>query len=360
MWQAAVPNPIRKTPKPMQALAITSIGATAFTTVETPNLGPQDVLLEVGCVGLCGSDLNTFRGLNPLATLPRIPGHEIGGTIVQCGNDVPSEYATGAKAIVIPYTACRDCSACRAGRPNACKFNETLGVQRDGGMASRLVVPYDRLVLNDQLSLYEQALVEPLSVGFHAVQRGTVTGNDTVVVLGAGMIGVGAVVGALARGARVIVAEISDAKKATLRSLGVQDVINPLTDALPDRVAALTDGHGADVVIEAVGLPETFRSAVDLACFGGRVVYVGYAKSEVSYNTSLFNLKELDIMGSRNATRTDFEAVIDHLQATPGLAQKIISRVFAWQDAAQAFPFWDANRQDIFKVMIDMQGNGHD
>ncbi len=344
----------------MQALAITSIGETAFQSVETPQVGANDVLLEVGCVGLCGSDLNTFRGLNPLATLPRIPGHEIGGTIVAAGANVPKQFPTGAHVVVVPYTACGDCSACRSGRSNACKYNQTLGVQRDGGMSKQIVVPHSHLILNDTLPMRDLALVEPLAVGFHAVRRGSVSVDDTVVVLGAGMIGVGAILGALAANARVIAVEISESKHQALKALGVSEVINPAQEDLTDRVTELTDGHGADVVIEAVGLPETFRTAIDLTCFAGRVVYVGYAKSEVSYNTSLFNLKELDIMGSRNATRTDFEAVIAFLEANPNLSENLVSRVFPWAQADQAFGYWDANRQDTFKIMIDMQDNSDD
>lgn len=344
----------------MQALVINSIGNTAFETVARLEPGPGEVLLDVGFVGLCGSDLNTFRGLNPLATLPLIPGHEIGGTIQKRGSDVPEEFALGAKCIVIPYTACGKCSACRSGRSNACKHNETLGVQRNGGMSAQIVVPYDKLILNDRLSMPELALVEPLSVGFHAVDRGSVKAGETVVVLGAGMIGVGAILGALACGARVVAAEVSDVKHEALQQLGVEKVINPDREDLSAALAALTDGDGADVVIEAVGIPETFRQAVDLVCFGGRVVYVGYAKSEVSYNTSLFNLKELDIMGSRNAARHDFEAVIDFLEANRGLAELLISRVFPWSNAEEALPYWEANRQNTFKVMIDLKGPAND
>jgi threonine dehydrogenase-like Zn-dependent dehydrogenase len=135
-------------------------------------------------VGLCGSDLNTFRGLNPLVSLPRVPGHEIGGTIAAVGAEVPAEFVPGKTALVIPYTNCGACSACRAGRENACRYNRTLGVQQNGGLSERLVVRHDRLILNDRLSLRELALVEPLSVGFHAVGRGRVTAADTVVVIG--------------------------------------------------------------------------------------------------------------------------------------------------------------------------------
>lgn len=340
----------------MKSLVISKIGHTEFAQIEAPSVKSDEVLVDAKFVGLCGSDLNTFRGMNPLAGLPRIPGHEIGGTVVETGTDVPSTFEAGKSVIVVPYTTCGTCSSCKSGRANACKFNKTLGVQQDGGMCDQIAVRHDRLILNDTLSMPHKALVEPLSVGFHAVARGRVVAHETVVVFGGGMIGVGAMLGAVARGARVIAVEISDVKRETLLALGVETVLNPASVDLDTEINALTNGHGPDVVIEAVGLPETFRAAVDLVGFSGRVVYVGYAKSEVSYNTSLFNLKELDIMGSRNATRFDFEAVIAFLETNSVIADSIISRVFPWSDANQAFTYWEENRNSTFKVMIDLAG----
>ena len=340
----------------MKALVISSVGRTEFAEIDTPSPTSGEVLLNVRHVGLCGSDLNTFRGANPLAKLPRVPGHEIGAVIAGTGPDVPPEFGIGRSVIVIPYTTCGNCASCRSGRVNACKFNKTLGVQQDGGMSDQLVVRHDRLIQNDTLSPIELSLVEPLSVGFHAVARGSVLAGDTVVVLGAGMIGMGAMLGALARGAGVIAVEVSEAKRATLLALGVTAVLNPDTCDLVAELGRLTDGHGPDVVIEAVGLRETFRAAIDLVCFAGRVVYVGYAKAEVAYDTTLFNLKELGIFGSRNATRHDFEQVIAYLERSPTVAEKLVSRVFPWAEADQAFDFWERNRNETFKVVIDLTG----
>ncbi|UWQ18050.1 zinc-binding alcohol dehydrogenase family protein [Jannaschia sp. M317] len=338
----------------MHALVIDKIGHTAFHHTEDLSPGPGEVLLDVAFVGLCGSDLNTFQGLNPLVRLPRIPGHEIGGRIAACGPDVGPEYTVGQGAIVIPYTTCGTCTACRKGRANACQHNKTLGVQQDGALRPQIVLKTDRLILNDTLSLRDMALVEPLSVGFHAAARANVSATDTVLVLGGGMIGVGAILGAQARGARVIVSEPSAQKARTLRDLGVEAVLSPVAGDLAKDLAALTNGEGPDVIIEAVGSPDTFRAAVDLAPFAGRIVYVGYAKTEVSYDTKLFNLKELDIFGSRNAVREDFEAVIAFLQASPAIADELITRVLPWRDAEQAFDHWRNNRDAVFKIMIEM------
>ncbi|WP_227268149.1 zinc-binding alcohol dehydrogenase family protein [Roseobacter weihaiensis] len=340
----------------MRALVIDKVGHTAFQDTEDLVPGSGEVLFDVAFVGLCGSDLNTFEGLNPLVALPRIPGHEIGGTIAACGTDVAPEFAIGQRAIVIPYTTCGSCTACRKGRVNACQQNKTLGVQQDGGLRKQIVLKTDRLILNDTLTPRQMALVEPLSVGFHAVARGHVTAYDTVLVLGGGMIGVGAILGAKARGARVIVSEVSARKTKTLQALGVEAVLSPDAGDLAADIAALTDNTGPDVIVEAVGAPETFRAAVDLAPFAGRIVYVGYAKSEVSYDTKLFNLKELDIFGSRNAVRSDFEAVIAYLEATPAISDQLITRVMPWADADQAFDYWRDHRDAVFKIMIDMEG----
>lgn len=343
----------------MKALVIDDVAHCAFIRTQDPTPGPGEVLLDVHQVGLCGSDLNTFSGLNPLVALPRIPGHEISAVIRKVGSDVSPVVRPGCAVIVIPYTSCGTCTSCKAGRVNACRFNRTLGVQQDGGLCSQIVVAEDRLILNETLTPVQRALVEPLSVGFHAVRRGRVTAEDTVLVLGGGMIGVGAALGALARGARVIVSEVSETKRAALMALGVDAVINPMTDDLPVEIARLTDDFGPDVVFEAVGLPQTFREAVELASFSGRVVYIGYVKSEVAYNTSLFNLKELDILGSRNATRQDFEDVIAFLEANQGIADPLISKTFTWKEADQAFDHWVSHREETFKIMIDLAGARH-
>ncbi len=337
----------------MKSLVIDKIGHTAFCDVPTPEPGPGEVLVSVHHVGLCGSDLSTFNGANPLVELPRIPGHEIGGVILETGPNVPGHLSPGSRVVVVPYTTCGTCPACRRGRANACQFNQTLGVQRDGGLCDRIVLPADRLIVNDTLPVHHLALVEPLSVGFHAVSRGQVSSDDTVLVLGGGMIGVGAILGAQARGARVIVSEISTAKAETLRKLGAEAIVNPLETDLEKAVAELTDGRGADVIIEAAGVAQTFRLAVDLAPFTGRIVYIGYAKGEVAYETRFFNLKELDIRGSRNAVREDFDAVIDFLEKHADMADPLISKTFLWEEATSALDYWVAHRDETFKIIID-------
>ncbi|MGQ9369084.1 zinc-binding alcohol dehydrogenase family protein [Azospirillum sp. ST 5-10] len=337
----------------MKALMIEGVERCAFHEVPEPSPGPGEVLLAIRHVALCGSDLSTYKGLNPLVALPRIPGHEIGGEIAAVGEGVPAEYAAGRRAIVIPYTSCGTCPSCRKGRVNACRSNRTLGVQQNGGLSEYVVLPHGKLILNDTLAPRHLALVEPLSVGFHAVARGRVEAADTVVVLGCGMIGMGAVAGAVHRGARVIAVDVGAAKTGLARRYGAAHTIDAAHEDVAKRVEELTGGDGADVVIEAVGLPATFTQAIDLVAFAGRVVYIGYAKEPVSYKTQFFNLKELDIMGSRNATGADFQAVIGYLEALETPPDDLISKVFPFADAEKALPYWVAERDTTLKVMIE-------
>jgi threonine dehydrogenase-like Zn-dependent dehydrogenase len=337
----------------VKALMIEAAGRSALHQIADPTPGPGEVLLGVRHVGLCGSDLNTFKGFNPLVALPRIPGHEIGGVIEAVGKGVPDTYAPGRRALVVPYTNCGTCPSCRKGRINACRSNKTLGVQQDGGLAERIALPFGKVILNDTLAPRHLALVEPLSVGFHAAARGRVAAGEVVVVLGCGMIGMGVVAGAAVRGAHVIAVDIGAAKLELARRYGAAEVVDAGTEDVTTRIDTLTGGDGADVVIEAVGLPLTFTQAIDIVGFAGRVVYVGYAKEPVTYKTQFFNLKELDIMGSRNATADDFRSVITYLEGRKISPDDLITKVFAFADADQALPFWAAERDNTVKILIE-------
>lgn len=302
---------------------------------------------------MCGSDLNTFRGYNPMVTYPRIPGHEIAATIEAIGVDVPAEFGPGLDVTVSPYTNCGTCAACLRGRSNACQSNQTLGVQRDGAMTSYFVAPWQKLFASGGLSLRELSVVEPLSVGFHASARGRVTGADTVLVLGCGAVGLGAIAAAAFAGATVVAADLDGAKLELARKAGASHVIHSSRQQLPDVVRDLTNGLGPDVVIEAIGLAETFRLAVDVVAFTGRVVYVGYAKQPVTYETKLFVQKELDILGSRNALN-EFPTVIAMLKQGRFPVEEIISTTTTIDGAGQALSDWSSNPQSFTKILVEV------
>ena len=338
----------------MKALQITAPGEASLLDLDKPIPQADEVLLQVRRVGYCGSDLSTFRGLNPLVSYPRIPGHELSGSIVEKGATVSEKWQIGDKALVLPYTSCGQCSSCQQGRFNACRDNQTLGVQRDGGLAEYIVVPEAKLMTSAKLDFCELAMVEPLTVGFHAVDRGRVAAGESVLVFGCGAIGLGAIAGAAERGARVIAVDIDHAKLELAKQAGAADVINSGEVDLIAAVNTLTNEEGPRVVIEAIGLPQTFRAAVELACFAGRVVYVGYAKATVEYESKHFVQKELDIMGSRNATPKDFEAVIAMLEGERFPVAAALTRTVSLDEAGQAMADWAADPSRVTKIQISL------
>lgn len=339
----------------MLAIQISSPGIVDITDRELPAMLPDQVLIKVEYVGFCGSDLNTFLGRNLMAISPVIPGHEIGGIIMDIGKDVPKAlFERGMTVTVNPYTSCGKCSSCRKGRYNACEFNETLGVQRNGAMCEYIAVPWSKVIPAAGLTPRESALIEPLSVGFHAVDRGTVTDIDTVMVIGCGMIGLGAVVRAAMRGATVIAADLDDGKLELARSLGATYVVNTAHADLHEQLQKYTDGMGPDVVVEAVGSPVTYVMAVDEVAFCGRVVCIGYSKSEVTFQTGLFVKKELDIRGSRNATPSDFEAVIRYLRRGICPVDSLITRVVHPDEAGEALKDWSMSPGKVFRILVKL------
>jgi len=339
----------------MKTLLINAPGQFSYGEKSAPVPAPGEVLLRIRRLGFCGSDLATFRGGNPLVTYPRIPGHEIAAVIEAVTPDVPAEFAVGQAVTVMPYTTCGKCSSCRQKRFNACRHNQTLGVQQDGAFTDLIVAKWEKLVPSAGLGLRELALVEPLAVGFHAVSRGRVVASDRVLVFGCGMIGLGAISAAgLHRGANVIAVDIEDSKLAVAKKAGASHVINSRTENLHERLLALTDGHGPDVAIEAVGNPATFVAAVDEVCFAGRVVYIGYAKATVSYETKYFVMKELDILGSRNSTPEDFRDVVAMLRSGRYPIEDTVTRSVPFAEAGQALADWSANPGAITKIHVEV------
>jgi len=337
----------------MKAVLLQGPGQATMADVAEPAAQHQDdILLNVRRIGLCGSDLNSYRGRNPLVTYPRIPGHEIAATVAELNPRYP-EWQPGMAVTISPYTNCGHCASCLRGRPNACEFNQTLGVQRDGALTERIAVPVGRLYRAD-LSLRELCLVEPLTVGFHAAARGRVAAEDNVAVFGCGGVGLGAVAGAAFRGATVIGVDVDEQKLETARGAGAAYTINSSSSDLHTQLSELTGGRGPDVIIEAIGLPQTFRAAVEEVAFTGRVVYIGYAKEHVAYETRLFVQKELDIRGSRNAQPEDFDSVIRMLEAKRFPVDQAITHTVSMEDVPEILAAWDREPACFGKIMIDV------
>ncbi len=336
----------------MRSLLISGIRQVGLIEEKVPVPQDGEVLLKINYVGFCGSDLNTFLGKNPMVKMPVIPGHEISATVAKVTPSVPATIREGTACTVNPYTSCGGCTSCRNGRVNACRFNQTLGVQRDGAMRDYMVVPWNKVIVDEAISSRDLALVEPLSIGFHAVGRARVTDGDSVMVIGCGMIGMGAIIRSVRRGAEVIAVDLDDEKLKLARRLGAKHTINSALEEVHPRLNEVTGEMGPDVVIEAVGVPATYRMAVDEVAFTGRVVCIGYASQEVAFETKLFVSKELDIMGSRNALPADFHAVMQHVKQV-GLPDEFITATYSPDKGQEALEQWAANTGKVFRILVE-------
>ena len=336
----------------MRAFYIDGPRSTHFGDIAQPELKAGDVLLHVDRIRLCGSDLNTFRGLNPLVSYPRIPGHEIAATILAVGADVPNGFTKGQRVTLNPYKNCGTCYACKTGRINACRNNQTMGVQREGAMTEQIVVPWERVVTSTVSDPNHLALIEPMAVGFHAVRRGAVAKGETVAVFGCGAIGLGVIAGCVRVGATVIAVDIDDAKLEVAKAVGASHAFNS-ADADPvEGILELTDGNGVQVAIEAVGLAQTFLACVDVAAAVGRVVYIGYSKAPVTYDTKVILTKELDVRGSRGALQQDFLDVVEYVESGAYPADKTISKVFSFDEAGEALAQWEKDPRSVTKFIV--------
>ncbi len=336
----------------MKAIEIIEPGKMRVVDRQMPAPGPEDVLLKLKYVGFCGSDLSTYLGKNTMVGFPRIPGHEISAVIEQTGNNVPEKFKTGMAVTVVPYTNCGQCSSCRRKSYNACRYNQTLGVQRDGAMAEYIAVPWQKVIADDELDAVQLALVEPLTVGFHAIDNAQVTDTDIVTVMGCGMIGSGAIIRSHLRGATVVAVDVDDDKLKLASRIGADYTINSKKQDLHEELLRITNGNGPDVVVEAAGNPVTYVAAIQEVCFSGRVVCIGYAKDDIKFPTRLWVQKELKIFGSRNANPADFEAVIKLMKQKTLDVRELVSEIVPVDGAGSAMKKWSENPASVLKILV--------
>jgi threonine dehydrogenase-like Zn-dependent dehydrogenase len=220
-------------------------------------------------------------------------------------------------------------------------------------MKGYFTMPWQKVYRAEGLSLRALTLVEPLAVGFHAAERGRITSTDTVAVVGCGMVGLGVLASACTKGATVIAIDVDDDKLAVARQVGAQHTINGRAESTHDRLLELTSGLGPDVIVEAVGVPETYTMAVEEVAHTGRVVYIGWSKQPVSYETKSFVHKELDILGSRNSLN-EFPAVIDMLCKGQFPVDATISITVPLDGAGSALERWSQTPEAFRKILVEV------
>lgn len=336
----------------MKAITIVKPFEVEIRDIEKPARGKDEALLQQLYGGICGSDLNSYRGVNAYLTYPRIPGHEFSARIAEIGENERG-FKVGDIVTANPYFNCGQCYSCRKGLVNACMSNQTMGVQRDGGFKEYMVMPVSRLIDGRGLAPRSLALIEPFCIGYHGVQRAEVQAGDRVLVVGAGTIGILAAMAAKARGAKVWICDIAEKKLEYAARFGLEGVIlNSDPESFEKAWKDATDGNGFDVTLECVGLPSTFQNCLDAVCFGGRVSVIGIGKHNIDLDFTVIQKKELNIFGSRNALTKDFEELIDLiLNRNPGL-ERVITNEYAFTDAAKAFEDFHKNAGGMLKVML--------
>ncbi|MGB3770549.1 MAG: 2,3-butanediol dehydrogenase [Rhodococcus sp. (in: high G+C Gram-positive bacteria)] len=291
-----------------------------ITDVPEPHPGAGQVKIHVGFNGICGTDLHEYYAgpifipTEPHALtgqqMPLVLGHEFSGTITELGAGVTG-WAIGDRVAIEPIYRCGQCGPCRAGNYNICQSIGFHGLMSDGGMAEYTVVPTDMLhALPDSVSLELGALVEPMSVAYHAATLGDVQAGDTAVVFGAGPIGIGLWFALRGKGLEnVTVVEPSQTRRAAIEALGAR-TLDPTAADVPAMIADETDGRGADAVYDAAGVAPAVATA--LACVGARKPMISVAIYEKPLTTPLIELvmKEARIQGSLCYTSADYDSVI--------------------------------------------------
>ncbi|MDR3077520.1 MAG: alcohol dehydrogenase catalytic domain-containing protein, partial [Planctomycetota bacterium] len=290
-----------------QRILIPEPGKVVVEDIPMPRPGPGEALLKVLYGGICGSDLGTYRGTFAYASYPRVPGHELAVEVLEAP-DNPQGVAKGTLATVNPYFNCGQCYPCRVGRVNCCVGNQTLGAQRDGGFCRYLAIPVERVYPSRGLGARETALVEPFCISYHGVKRAAPARGEKILIIGAGTIGVLALLAARRFGAEAYVADVAAPKLENAGRLGAAGTfLNVSPPALREWTERITGGDGFAVTVEAVGLPATFADAVAAAASAGRVVVIGISKQPLpEFDFTVIQKKELAILGSRNAVRQDF------------------------------------------------------
>ncbi|MCR5208281.1 MAG: zinc-binding alcohol dehydrogenase family protein [Eubacterium sp.] len=335
----------------MKAIQITKPFEIKIIDKEMPVRKDGEALLKVLYCGICGADVASFTGNQPFTTYPRIPGHEFSAQIVE----IP-ENGRGLKAGDIitcnPYFNCGECYACRRGIVNACHDNQTMGVQRDGSFQEYITMPIERIIDGKGLSAKQLALIEPFSISAHALSRAEIKSGDRLLIMGAGPIGLFALIRAKALGARVAIADLLESRLALAKRYGADMIINSKSEDLSERCKEFTDGCGFDVCVEACGAPETFLSCVDEAAHGANIILIGNGKRETSFVHSIILKKELNIFGSRNSFTKDFETLIDLVASGKVDILDMISGVYNFKNAAEAFEALSHNDGTLNKLLI--------
>ncbi len=326
-------------------------GALTVERRPVPVPGPGDVLVRVRRVGVCGTDMHIFRGVQPYLSYPRVMGHEFSGEVVQSPDG--SALKPGEPVYVVPYISCGACGACRKGRTNCCTAISVLGVHRDGGMAQYVAVP-ERFVFSARgITLDQAAMIEFLAIGAHAVRRADVRPGQRVVVSGSGPIGIACALFSKLRGGEVSVIDTRPERLAVCRDkLGIPHVLTPSPE-LPAQMLSLTGGEMYDIVFDATGNPQAMENGFRYVGHGGTYVLVSVVSADIKFSDPEFHKREMTLMGSRNATAEDFNLVLESMRAGKIPTADLQTHRAPLHDLPTALTQWLKPESQVIKAMVE-------
>lgn len=319
---------------------------------EIPEITEQQVLVKVKAAGICGSDVAIFHGKNAFATYPRVIGHEFVGEIVKIGSGTTG-VMIGDHVAVDPVVSCGHCYACSIGRHNVCKSLQVMGVHRDGGYQEYAAVDYKQAhKLSKDIPWEIAATVEPFSIGAQVIHRGRLTSNDTVLICGAGPIGLIILQAAKMKGAKVAVLDIVESRLQRAKELGADLAVNGKNTDIITAMKEFTQGEGVNLIYEATGNTKILQTCIrDLPSQAGRIVVLGFSTQDFALRQVDIMSRELEIIGTR-LNNDRFPEVIDWFNKGLVNPKAIITHTFSFEDAAKAFKFNDEHPEEVLKIVL--------
>jgi 2-desacetyl-2-hydroxyethyl bacteriochlorophyllide A dehydrogenase len=331
-------------------------GLLEYSRTRLPTLTKGHAILKIKRIGICGTDIHAFEGTQPFFNYPRVLGHEIAADLIEA--DGATEFTPGQRVSCIPYFSCGHCIACRTGKPNCCVQIEVMGVHRDGGLTGYVSVPSTSLLRAEGLGYDELALLEPLAIGAHAVGRASLKKDELVLVCGAGPIGLAIVDFAHLAGAKVIVLDINPRRLQFCRDhFKAEYLINPQEGEVSEQLKEITAGDMASVVFDATGNLKAINQAFSYLAHGARYVLVGLQKAEISFSHPEFHKREAALMSSRNATRADFDSVIEAIEKKQISPLTYITHRIWFDDLKEKFSSLLDPVQGVIKTMVQWRGD---
>ncbi|MCZ8512278.1 zinc-binding alcohol dehydrogenase family protein [Paenibacillus filicis] len=320
---------------------------------EMPRRTEREALVRIRRVGICGTDLHAYRGNQPYFVYPRVLGHELAGEIIEIGPNADG-LQPGDQVTVIPYLECGECIACRSGRTNCCTQLSVLGVHQDGGMREFITVPATHLLRAEGLTLDQTAIVECLSIGAHAVRRAAVQPGEFALVIGAGPIGLGVMKYAQLAGAKVIALDINEERLAFCKSWAPADyTVNASHDPV-GQIESITSGEFPTLVMDATGNARSMENAFRYVSHGGRLVFVGLVKADISFSDPEFHKREMTLLSSRNATRADFEQVIGSIRDGKVNTDAFITHRASFDEMIGTYEAWLKPETGVIKAIVEV------